>query len=75
MKAFTGMIQISQVLNNYRNAVCRDIRWLLEILSPHISTWTANDCHMALQLPMTASMFVNPDQIADLNRLNQVNNN
>jgi hypothetical protein len=51
---------------------CRDIRWLIE--SPDIfnDQWKKTQCKMALQLDVPPEMFVNPDQIADLNRLGTV---
>lgn len=55
-----------------KNFACRDVNWLVEIISPSIADVNEHNCSFLLKLDVNRGMFVNPDQIADLMRLNQV---
>lgn len=50
----------------------RDVNWLFEIISPDILEVVEHKCSFVLRLNVNEGMFVNPDQIADLNRFNKV---
>lgn len=48
------------------------MRWLVEILSPNVYEVKKHNCSLVLRIDVNRGMFVSPDQIADLVRLNQV---
>lgn len=50
----------------------RDIWWLLETADVSKETWIQSKCNLALKLEISNSMFVNPDELAELNRMGEL---
>ncbi|CAH1957540.1 unnamed protein product [Acanthoscelides obtectus] len=46
----------------------REIKWLIETASPTNEVWQESNCKLCLKLDVSNGMFVNPDEIAELNR-------
>lgn len=61
---------VNGFLLSYCNClVFRNIKWLVEIGSKGLSS-----CKVAIRQDVPAGLYVNPDQIADLNRVGKVSN-
>lgn len=50
----------------------REIRWLIETLVPLQQIWVNTGCKMSLRLDVSNGLFVNPDEVAELNRTQKV---
>ncbi|XP_072388081.1 phosphatidylinositol-glycan biosynthesis class X protein [Diabrotica undecimpunctata] len=61
---------ITQNIEN--NGFHRDIWWLVETSEPSTESWLKTECNLALRLDVSRDMFVNPDEIAELNRTGEL---
>lgn len=50
----------------------RDIHWLLEPHYVDYNLWKKSSCNVALMLDVSQDMYIDPDQIHDLQRLKKV---
>ncbi|XP_045477174.1 phosphatidylinositol-glycan biosynthesis class X protein-like isoform X2 [Harmonia axyridis] len=50
----------------------RELKWLLEITNPSKDIISEQKCSFIMQLDMPQGAFVNPDELADLDRMNKL---
>ncbi|KAK5641843.1 hypothetical protein RI129_010390 [Pyrocoelia pectoralis] len=63
-------VSISQKVEN--EGFHREINWLIESLELSDEQWTHSNCEIGLHLDVPPEMFVNPDEISELNRTGQI---
>lgn len=63
-------VSISQKVEN--EGFHREINWLIESLDLNHEEWSHSNCQIALRLNIPSEMFVNPDEIGELNRTGQI---
>ncbi|KAB0793080.1 hypothetical protein PPYR_12700 [Photinus pyralis] len=63
-------VSISQKVEN--EGFHREINWLIESLDLNHDEWSRSYCEIALRLNIPSEMFVNPDEIGELNRTGQI---
>lgn len=51
---------------------CRELRWLIESSPSSKASWIHASCRLSLQLQVSNGMYVNPDEVAELNRTGKV---
>lgn len=71
-ECFDLEVHVTQKIDN--EGFHRDFGWLIEGTAPSKEEWVQSGCKLALRAEMTPGMFVNPDQVAELNRTNEVQN-
>lgn len=60
-------------LNVWKNVnYYRELRWLIENSLVSTTQWDVTGCKMSLRLHINNGMFVNPDEVAELNRTGKV---
>lgn len=69
-ECFNLDVSITQKIDN--EGFHREFGWLIEATSPSKQKWISSGCKLALRLEITPGMFVNPDQVAELNRTDEV---
>ncbi|KAK4873789.1 hypothetical protein RN001_013149 [Aquatica leii] len=63
-------LSVSQKVEN--EGFHRNINWLIESTNFDNENWRTSNCEIALQLDVPPEMFVNPDEILNLNRTGQI---
>lgn len=63
-------VSITQKIENL--GFHRTLNWLVESHNLDAATWLNNTCKLALRLDVGQGMFVNPDQVDDLQRLGKL---
>lgn len=58
----------------YSEFTCRELRWLIESTPSSKTLWIDANCQLSLQLQVSNGMYVNPDEVAELNRTGKVTN-